>query len=897
MSKIKTIWSVLILLVINNSIYSQCIDTCGSNLIPNPSFEMSHVSCVNNSISNMMYHSQSPVENWFGTDNILGGSSPDYKSLSPCAAQPNNANMTCMDGDATIGIFTANLSGSGWGDARESIQAQLLLPLVAGKTYCFSMTVNSKVGGFGNQQNHSDGIGAWFHNQGLININTMNGGASFLGAGSMINASPQVENPSGNLITGNCTVITGTFCAQGGEDRIVLSNFRNDANTQMIGNYSNNYMYIDNVLLYEVCQDVGVVGSVLNINCGDTTILTTTVLGYGSGITYDWILPIGNTLTGPGPHEVSPEVTTIYQVAISEANNCGGLSDTVSIIINVTGSCGVITSIEDTSICEGECYTLSGLATSGGTAPYTYIWIPNIGNGIGPHIVCPSTTTTYYLTVTDDTGDTYADSAIVTVNEIPVVDAGIDDSICSGSSKILNATLSIGIGEWIGGPSTLNYIVSPAVTTDYYFRANNNGCLSEDSVLILVFDNPSINVLHTDVSCYGVQDGTASIVVNVGNLSLDYLWLPSNEFTNSIVNLNSGTYTVEVKNTVGCTTIETVVINEPLELVANISGDVSICEGGNTQLIASTIGGVANYTYEWFNGLGSVNVIDVTPIGTQSYTVEATDVNNCKDTASINVNVASKPTASFNGYFEGCAPLEASFINTSVGAVTYVWNYDQILSSMPNTIPHSFYTVGCNTVSLIATSINGCSDTIIKSCTVNVYPQPVANLYTNEAVVYEAESEITIINEAIGGEYCFIDFGDNSQTNDCNGFIEHFYSSIGEYVITQIVSNSYGCSDTTSLMIEVKPETTIWVPNAFTPNDRSGLNDVFLAKGKYVNEFNMKIFNRWGEMIFESENMDIGWDGTHQNNNVPQGIYIWVIHYKDLKLGRKSLKGHVSVIK
>ncbi|MGE0562579.1 MAG: gliding motility-associated C-terminal domain-containing protein [Flavobacteriales bacterium] len=876
--------SFTLLSVLSLNSFAQCTGTCGSNLITNPSFETATGSCDPSDIQ--LYNSQTPVADWFGTDNYPGaGSSPDY--FSPCAGSTNNANNNCITGNARVGIFTRSSFSSG----REYIQSQLSTPLQAGKIYCFSMVVKSKVGAAGNTLSSCDGIGAWFHNLGLINIQTMNGGNQFLGAGSTINASAQVENPSGNMIDGNCTTVTGTFCATGGEDWIVIGNFRGDASTQMVGSSSFNYMYVEDVTLFEICYGIDLSAPSTTINCGDSTILTTSVTGYSSAATYNWILPLGNTLSGAGPHIVNPETTTTYQVVVEE----GCVRDTATITINVSGLCGPYTSITDTSICEGECINIEASAAIGGTPPYTYTWSPNIGNDQGPFTVCLDTTTIFYVTVTDAVGLSYTDTATVTVNQIPVIDAGMDDSICSGNSITLNGVANIGTVQWVGGSNSNSYTVTPAATTMYYFRANNNGCLSEDSVLITVFNHPSISVSSTNVSCYGLQDGSAIANVSAGNPPYTYLWMPTGDTTPAVNNLSSGTYWVKVFNVAGCSSADTITISEPLDLVANITGDTLICEEENVTLVASAIGGIAGYNYNWF-GYGNSNTITVQPQGQEDYLVEVTDANNCKDTASISVTSTPRPMADFVGTFKGCPPVEATFSNTSIGATTYLWSFDNITTNLANPVPHSFYTEGCNAVTLIATSINGCMDTLTKSCAVEVYPQPTAGISADDLTIYENESEVTFYNEAVNSEYCYINFGDGNESYMCNSVMEHLYESTGTYTVVQIVSNSYGCSDTSSLNIEILPETTIWVPNAFTPNG-NGINEVFKAKGSNVEEFNLKIFNRWGEMIYESEDIDEGWNGSYQGEIVQQDVYIWIIHYRDSRDGKKSLTGKVSILK
>lgn len=462
--------------------FAQCSNTCGSNLLTNPGFETPTASCSVNDIQ--LYNSQSPVAGWFGTDDYPGaGSSPDY--FSPCAGITNSANSVCITGDARLGVFTK----ASFSNGREYVQSQLTAPLQAGKTYCFSMVVKSRVGGAGNLLSSCDGIGAWFHNQGLINIQTMNGGTQFLGPGSTINATPQVTNPAGNMIGASCVTVTGTFCAQGGEDRIVIGNFNTDAATQISGPNPSNYMYIDDVALFELCNPIlDLTASAQTIACGGNTTLTVNST-FPAGTTYTWLAPAGNSLNGLGPHNVTPGTTTVYTIAANYTNSCGVQADTSSIEITV-GPCGIGATLYDTILCAGNCHNLQAYNLQGGTAPYSVQWTDEagavLGNTEGPILVCPSTTSTYYFSATDAVGSTFLDSLIIQVYNYPNVFAGNDTTVCTTGIAQLSGTADVGLDQWLTLGFGSNFQVSPLITTDYIYQANNNGCISSDTITITV---------------------------------------------------------------------------------------------------------------------------------------------------------------------------------------------------------------------------------------------------------------------------------------------------------------------------------------------------------------------------------------------------------------------------
>lgn len=235
-----------VLLTECNYSVAQCM-VSGSNLIPNPSFETPSASC--NGADNQLYVSSSPVASWYGTDeSSTANSTPDYKNnttTNGCGGPTNTANNSCFTSAHRVGFYVYTSSGG-----REYIQAQLNTTLVSGQTYCFSLDARTNYGSAGNKLLDTDGIGAWFHNGGIIDIQTMNGGNQFLGTGSIINASPQVQQTSGVVISNSCTTVTGTFTASGTENYIVIGNFRTNAGTTTSGSSSSSYMYVDNLSLY-----------------------------------------------------------------------------------------------------------------------------------------------------------------------------------------------------------------------------------------------------------------------------------------------------------------------------------------------------------------------------------------------------------------------------------------------------------------------------------------------------------------------------------------------------------------------------------------------------------------------------------------------------------------------
>ena len=881
---------------LSTTTFAQCSNTCGSNLLTNPGFETPTASCAVADIQ--LYNSQTPVAGWFGTDDYPGaGSSPDY--FSPCAGTTNSANSVCITGNARVGVFTKTSFNAG----REYVQSQLTAPLQAGKTYCFSMVVKSRVGGAGNLLSSCDGIGAWFHNQGLINIQTMNGGSQFLGAGSAINATPQVNNPAGNMIGASCVTVTGTFCAQGGEDRIVIGNFNTDATTQISGSSSSNYMYIDDVALFELCNPtLDLTASSQTIACGGNATLTVNST-FPAGTTYTWLAPVGNTLNGLGPHNVTPGTTETYTIAASYTNSCGLQTDTSSIQITV-GPCGIGATLYDTILCTGNCHNLQAYNLQGGTAPYTVQWTDDagavLGNTEGPILVCPNATSTYYFSVTDAVGSTFSDSLIFQVNTYPIVNAGYDTLICATATAQLSATTNSGIDQWLTLGFGSSFQVSPLVSTNYIYQADNNGCVSSDTVLITVNQPAQIAVQSTNISCFGASDGTMTAVAT-GSAPFSYNWYTTpGSNAPTISGLPAGWEWVEVTDANGCISIDSALIIQPTALQLSVSGDSVLCLGEPTSFTASAMGGTPNYTYNWNNGSGSGTNYSITPTTSGILTVSVTDINGCTTNETVNIQVNPLPAASFTAGIQLCAGTDTIIHNTSAGATNVQWFVNGQPAGNATDLLFNETTAGCYAIQLIAQNQFGCTDTALQSCAVEIQLAPQSVVYPSTHLVLIDNPTVTVFDNSVNADSCSWYLNDQLLSQPCGADFTQSFPDLGNYEFIHYAYNAFGCIDSSFFSIEVREGLIYYVPNAFTP-DGDEFNNVFqpvFTSGFDPTNYHLQLFDRWGELIFESYDHQVGWDGTYHGKLAMTGTYTWTITFKDLYLDKRyELVGTVTLMR
>lgn len=260
------------------------------------------------------------------------------------------------------------------------------------------------------------------------------------------------------------------------------------------------------------------------------------------------------------------------------------------------------------------------------------------------------------------------------------------------------------------------------------------------------------------------------------------------------------------------------------------------------------------------------------------------------------VRIFPEPIPYFNKSDSGCTPITVRFADSSFSATpkTYTWSFGDGNYSTDSVATHTYTKGGLYDVTLTINTNSGCIATrtfTIKNA-IDAWVLPVAGLKTDstERSLFEPRFLFSDLSE--GAEECLIDFGDGQNTSGCN--VLHTYPDTGWYEYTQIVKNHHGCSDTLKGKIYVRPDFSFYVPNAFTPN-RDELNDIFRPVTFGVKQYRLLIYDRWGQLIFETDNVKEGWDGTKNGKPFGQDVYVYMIDLTSVfdvtyhKVGRVTL--------
>ena len=232
----------------------------------------------------------------------------------------------------------------------------------------------------------------------------------------------------------------------------------------------------------------------------------------------------------------------------------------------------------------------------------------------------------------------------------------------------------------------------------------------------------------------------------------------------------------------------------------------------------------------------------------------------------------------------GCAPLTVNFSNTSKYADpnSYYWEFGAGEGSSHSIDPtYTYFNPGLYSVSLSATNILGDTVHITKNLIIEVYERPQSLFIIKPKLITIPGGKLYTNNQSIGANTFSWDFGDGGTSTEVEP--EHTYTVAGEYTITLIASSSSGCADTTRIVSAVRVEkgAQLLIPNAFSPSlsgpGGNGQNDIFIPLMRDVSEFEMSVFDRWGELLFVTRNAETGWDGYYNGRLCSQDVYVYKI--------------------
>ncbi|MGZ3885083.1 MAG: T9SS type B sorting domain-containing protein, partial [Bacteroidia bacterium] len=370
---------------------------------------------------------------------------------------------------------------------------------------------------------------------------------------------------------------------------------------------------------------------------------------------------------------------------------------------------------------------------------------------------------------------------------------------------------------------------------------------------------------------------------------------------NAQVNV-SGSYVVIVTDANTCTNTAVANVEVDPQPAANIQTNSPICI--NNVLLLSGMGGVS---YAWtgpngfFSSVQSPTIDANTVAYTGNYNLTVTDAKGC--TASVSQQATVNPIPSItltSDKTNGCPPLCVSYSCQAAPAITaYNWNLGNGVTGSNPVEGTCYSTPGTYTVMTSVTDVNGCGNAA--TFTVQVHPVPTADFNYDPIKPVENVDEVHFTDATYNATITSWSWYFNSTAQYASSIQNptFTYAEAGEYAVALVVKSNKGCSDTVVKNVLVGEDFGIYLPNAFTPNG-DGLNDNFHAKGFGVTKFEMQIFDRWGEKVFESTDLKDAWDGTHSTKGtkvISEGVYSWRVKVTSVYGKATELTGHVTLIK
>jgi gliding motility-associated-like protein len=441
---------------------------------------------------------------------------------------------------------------------------------------------------------------------------------------------------------------------------------------------------------------------------------------------------------------------------------------------------------------------------------------------------------------------------------------------------------------------------------------SSNGCFNTITKEVIVHKNPEIEI-SVSTQCEGEKtllEAFASIEDSEISSSSwdfgDHTILSDNQFTEHLYN-TFGTFNVNfsVTSIYGCSnSMNGIAEVNPVPIVDFIVE--RICEGESTQFInSSTIaaGGILSYDWDFSEGNISnyMNPSNIFSSGIYPVTLTVESAENCLTTLQKDVLIHDIPQADFLVDRELCEDIEVNFVDNTItdgNIISYNWDFGDRNTSEDKNPRNTYKHSGMYDVSLDIETEFGCKNSITKLEYIQVSENPIASFDMTDNKVSLLNSEVTFVNTT-SDEGLFFEWDfDNGIINSTDSEISVSFEESGIYDILLYVENDLGCYDEIIHSVQVDDIFSVFVPTSFTPNG-DGLNDVFLAKGSGISNFEMKIYDRWGELVYVSENIEFGWDGkiNRSSDVMENGVYMYHVYVTDYNEKVWVYNGELNLMK
>ncbi len=593
--------------------------------------------------------------------------------------------------------------------------------------------------------------------------------------------------------------------------------------------------------------------------------------------------------------------TTYYISAISGDDTGGGIVDLSDPCLSIAAGTPVTwynfptvtANATATSICSGDPVTLTG---SGATS---YVWDNGVTDGVAFN---PTSTTNYTVTGTDANGCTNTDNITVTVNPTPAFTvASTNPTTCGGNGDIIlsglqaNTTYQVTYADNGSniGPSAMTSDASGDITinvpagTYSNFIVDLSGCTGTDNSTVSLSDPASFTVstMVVDETCTNAN-GEITINVSGGTNPFQYSIDNGTNYvsTNVFTGLSAGTYNIAVQDSVNCTSFSTVTITDtPAPVISNVTTTDASCSGNDGTVTITATGN--NLMYDIDGGTAQASN-SFTGLGAGTYTVNVSN-GTCTTSQTFTINSAAAMTVSSTITNPSCGESNGEIslsVSNGTQPYTVAWSHDTNLTTTTAT------GLSGGTYNYTVSDASGCSVSGSDSLAGDSNSMMVYASAKNVSCKGEADG-YAVVDSVAGGTPPYTYLWDN-------GISDLSIANLTENIYTVTVTDNSGCDKTKAVVVGFDSEECLNVHNAISPNG-DGQNDTWVVTGiKGYDESKVQIFNRWGALIYESDNYNNDWNGTYKGKDLPDGIYYFIVTVKnDTDEEPTVLNGSITIIR
>lgn len=525
------------------------------------------------------------------------------------------------------------------------------------------------------------------------------------------------------------------------------------------------------------------------------------------------------------------------------------------------------------------------------------------------------------------------DDVVITNNSFNI-SAGQTQQTCESSIQLMAENPGTGSGLWTIEKGAGKFSNSAAFNTQINnlaagenilrWTVARNNCTAYSDVTVTYHLPPAVNF------SVNTSSGCSPLYIHFRNNTQSdntYLWqfgdgasstqqdTVSHLFVNSSAQYIDYQVSLIAVSQFGCkdtSTLPVRVYHLP-KLDFDVSPKTQVYPESSVDIMNKSDAGYTDFLWQMGDGFGTMQTLDsYTYDEWGDYTISLTGfTEHCNDTMSKSIQILPPPPiAKFDKTGDGCAPLHVEFYNASLFAQNYQWDFGDGMTSTEQNPEHEYQQAGLFVVSLKAIGHNGGED--IFRDTVVVYDVPEADFYVKPDTIMLPDQGVRFYNVSENAEQFFWDFGDKQTVHDSILTDEsplYFYQEEGDYSVKLTVWSENDCKDDTTIVnvVNVQKEGEIIFPTAFIPKSggpfggeysiRDSDNSVFFPFYRGIKEYEIRIYNRWGILIFYSDDINIGWDGYFRGRLCNEDVYIWKVNGKYVNNKPFVKTGNVTLLR